>query len=144
MKKVITLLLLAAMMLSTFASCGESTTNADETTADAAGTPTAEEVVETEAETELTHGLPEKDFGGADYVGLIRTSKLTHFTAEEMTGEALNDAVYERNNTVSEERKGLKIGTDILQNEGAGPPDRGHRRRYGTFCHPSGHEKNNR
>ena len=103
MKKVITLLLLAAMMLSTFASCGESTTNADETTADAAGTPTAEEVVETEAETELTHGLPEKDFGGADYVGLIRTSKLTHFTAEEMTGEALNDAVYERNNTVSEE-----------------------------------------
>ena len=118
MKKLITLLLLGAMLLSTFASCGESTANADETTADAAGTPSAEEVAETEAETELTHGLPEKDFGGADYVGLIRTSKLTHFTAEEMTGEALNDAVYERNNTVSEEF-GVTLGfVNVEDNSG--------------------------
>ena len=118
MKKLITLLLLSAMLLSTFASCGESTTNADETTADASDVPAAEEVIETEAETEMTHGLPEKDYGGADYVGLIRTSKLTHFTAEEMTGEALNDAVYERNNTVSEEF-GVTLGfVNVEDNSG--------------------------
>lgn len=104
MKKIIPLLLLSAMLLSTFVSCGESETNADETSLSSADPSAVEaETAETEPETEMTHGLPEKDFGGADYVGLIRTSKLTHFTAEEMTGEALNDAVYERNNTVSEE-----------------------------------------
>lgn len=118
MKKLITMLLLGAMLLSTFASCGERTANADETTDSASDVPAAEEVVETEAETEMTHGLPDKDYGGADYVGLIRTSKLTHFTAEEMTGEALNDAVYERNNTVSEEF-GVNIGfVDVEDNSG--------------------------
>ena len=118
MKKLLTLLLVSAMLLGTFASCGESAANADETASGTASDPAAEEVAETEAETELTHGLPEKDFGGADYVGLIRTSKLTHFTAEEMTGEALNDAVYERNNTVAEEF-GVTIGfVDVEDNSG--------------------------
>lgn len=118
MKKLLTLLLVSAMLLGTFASCGESTDNADETTPSSADTAVEPEAVEVVEETELTHGLPEKDFGGADYVGLIRTSKLTHFTAEEMTGEALNDAVYERNNTVSEEF-GVNIGfVDVEDNSG--------------------------
>ncbi|MBQ9717473.1 MAG: hypothetical protein IJV76_05720, partial [Clostridia bacterium] len=102
MKKLLTLLLVSAMLLGSLASCGESTTNADETTP-ASGDTTVTEVEAVEEETELTHGLPEKNFTGADYVGLIRTSRITHFSAEEMTGEALNDSVYERNNTVSEE-----------------------------------------
>ena len=118
MKKLLTLLLISAMLLGTFASCGESTANADETTPSSADTAVEPEAVEVIEETELTHGLPEKDFGGADYIGLIRTSKLTHFTAEEMTGEALNDAVYERNNTVSEEF-GINIGfVDVEDNSG--------------------------
>lgn len=102
MKKLFILLLVSAILTGTFVSCGESAVNTDEA-APSSGDTAVSEAEEPAAETELTHGLPEKDFGGADYVGLIRTSKLTHFTAEEMTGEALNDAVYERNNTVAEE-----------------------------------------
>ncbi len=118
MKKILTLLLLAAMLTSAFVSCGESTTNSDETSAPSADPSANNEVVETVVETELAHGLPDKDFGGTDYVALIRTSKLTHFTAEEMTGEALNDAVYERNNTVAEEF-GVTLGfVNVEDNSG--------------------------
>lgn len=117
MKKLLTLLLVSAMLLGSLASCGESTTNADETTP-ASGDTTVTEVEAVEEETELTHGLPEKNFNGADYVGLIRTSRITHFSAEEMTGEALNDSVYERNNTVSEEF-GVTLGfVDVEDNSG--------------------------
>lgn len=98
MKRSASLLLAMLMIATLLASCAGSTT---ETTTDTTTTDVKTEPVVTE--TELTHGLSGYDFGGESYVSLVRTEKLTHFTAEEYNGEALNDAVYNRNNLVTEE-----------------------------------------
>ena len=93
MRKITATLLLAAMLLS-MAACGNT---ADvETTADTAAQ--AETVAETE-ETRANHALPEDlDFGGAvfnmaypDWQGYK-----FYFFAEEATGDAMNDAIYNR------------------------------------------------
>ncbi len=97
MKKTTSLLLAMLFVASLLASCAGGST---ETTADTVADTT---VVETETETELTHGLPAQDFGGVTFSGLVRTERMTHFDAEEYNGEPLNDAVYDRNNKVTEE-----------------------------------------
>lgn len=125
MKKNVAMLLLCAMLVGSFASCGESETNADDPTSNVTDStvtdvdsPASDSAEEAETEVELAHNLPERDFGGADYVGLIRVSKLSHFTAEELTGEALNDAVYERNLAVEDEF-GVKFGFVDLEDSSA-------------------------
>ena len=122
MKKTIALLLLLSMLLTGFAGCSENSADTDETTNGTQNTAAEEQngsiVEEAAPETELTHGLPEKSFDGETYTALIRTSKLTHFTADEMTGESLNDAVYERNNTVSEEFSVNLSFVDVEDNSG--------------------------
>jgi len=96
MKRSATLLLAILMTASLLVSCGGGET---EMTADTAA------AVETaaETETEMTHGLDARDFGGVDYVAMVRQEKMTHFDAEEYTGEPLNDSVYDRNTKVTEE-----------------------------------------
>lgn len=98
MKRSASLMLAMLMIATLLASCagGNSETTADTSSADVETEPVA-------TETELTHGLTGYDFGGEDYVSLVRTNKLTHFTAEDYTGEALNDAVYDRNIRVTDE-----------------------------------------
>ena len=109
MKKAISLLLILSCLMSTlFCSCSDNGSSSTDTSSETSANETAsagtdETAIETEAETQLTHGLEPADFEGATCTTLIRTSKLSHFVADELTGEALNDAVYERNNTVSEE-----------------------------------------
>ena len=106
MKRTLSLILVLVCLLSAaLSSCSDNTadteTKSSETTsAESEGTETE---AETETETELTLNLPEADFGDATCTTLIRTCKIPHFTADEITGEALNDAVYERNNKVSSE-----------------------------------------
>lgn len=103
MKKTICLMLLCAM-LCTAAGCasndkGAETTNSPDTTADT-----------TPAETETTKilpDLPERDFEGYTFRGMTKGTASSHwysrdFYAEEITGEAINDAVYNRNATVGE------------------------------------------
>ncbi|MBQ3590586.1 MAG: hypothetical protein II979_01480 [Clostridia bacterium] len=94
--------LLAAMMLSALPGCGNT---AEETTA-APADSTAAEVVETE-ETRLKPDLPEKDFGGHGFTMLTKGPHDGHWFsqdayAEELTGEPINDAVYNRNAAVGE------------------------------------------
>lgn len=98
MKRSASLLLAMLMIATLLASCGGGTS---ETTADTSSTSVDTEEVVTE--TELTHGLTGYDFGGENYVSLVRTEKMDHFDAEEYTGEALNDAVYDRNVRVTDE-----------------------------------------
>lgn len=98
MKRPASLLLAMLMIASLLSACSNGNT---ETTTDTTATDVVTAPVETE--TELTHGLTGYDFGGESYVSLVRTEKLHHFTAEEYTGEALNDAVYNRNTLVTEE-----------------------------------------
>ena len=103
MKKLLTMLLLSAMLLSTFAACGESAANADEGTVSGdAASAEAEEIVE---ETEYVETLDAevKDYEGRTInIVLAGNWSFTDFIAEEMTGEAINDAKYTANEAVSE------------------------------------------
>ena len=62
------------------------------------------------AETRIDPGLPEKDFGGYEFRMLGKGTSNSHWksmdlTAEELTGDAINDAVYQRNEIVSDRYK---------------------------------------
>ena len=97
MKRMMTILLLAALLL---ASCGNAQTG--ETTADPAETAAAQ--TETETESPLDK-LPAGDFGGADYhmLGDVNSNWwIISLYSEEMTGEIINDTVYERNHYVED------------------------------------------
>lgn len=95
------LCLLIAQLL-TLASCGGGTA---ETTANT-NEPTTE-AVET-AETELSSDLPARDFEGATFTVYTRSAPgypqfdAYELVSEEMNGDVLNDAIYQRNGTVEE------------------------------------------
>lgn len=103
MKKTISAALAALLLLSAFASCSEGNTdNADpQTGSQSAVTPSAD--IETEPETEdpgLIDNLPEVNYDGYAF-------RIAHFggedvNIEEETGEALNDAIFRRNQAVDE------------------------------------------
>ena len=112
---VLALLMLAATVMT---SCSESTSNAE--TTDAAGTantPVAgEEVVEETEETRATANVPaDANFDGYTFTihcssnseyGIIQND----FAAEELTGEAINDAKFNRNVAVGD-KLNVKIVT---------------------------------
>lgn len=64
------------------------------------------ESAQTEAETEITPDLPEEDFEGYEFTIMSKgTAHNSHWYAkdifaEEMNGDAINDAVYTRNSTI--------------------------------------------
>ncbi len=102
-KKILLALLVCAMLAPTFASCGggESVETAE------SGTETETAAAETETETEETrtmHKVPESDFGGAIFNTLYPDWQgyMFYFFAEEATGDAMNDAIYERKILVEE------------------------------------------
>ena len=103
MKKYITLLLLAAMLL---ASCGQ----AGETETTAAPVDGETTAAETEPETEDPYRdtVEAEDFGGRVFNLLLRDEgseiswSIFDAVAEEATGEGINDAIYNRNLTINE------------------------------------------
>ena len=112
MKKTLACLLVLLLCMSAMSSCGSETpaeigdTAAAETSAD--GT------VDTETEySRANHpdNLPELDFGGADMTVHVRgeTDNQKEIYMEEMTGDPVYDAVYERNQMV-EERLNVSLG----------------------------------
>ncbi len=107
------------------ASCGETSNveQTDETTAETAAAEIETETPESETESEsvnLSDVPDELDFDGANYVVASRTT-CTSVNAEELTGEGVNDSVYERNRlaedylniVVSEEHAADKLDTAI-------------------------------
>ena len=101
MKKTISLLLALLLMAGTLLSCSEGTNeNAPDAQAPAAddGSVNTPEETETElARANYPDSLPELDFGGADVIVHSRgDDSPTEVVSEEMTGEAVNDAIYER------------------------------------------------
>lgn len=98
-------MLLFALLISSLASCGE-TADTPETT------PLTEPdtVVESATDTDTTRvlpDLPEQDFEGYTFRGLVRGHVSSHwytrdFYADEMNGETINDAVFTRNATLGE------------------------------------------
>ena len=116
-RKHLTLLLVAAMLLPAFASCSESAQNAEETArtnqaaADDAVTPETEEE-EPEMGLDTAKLLyADRNYDGYNYRIADRASGdwLTFDVyAEELTGEVINDSVYNRN-VVLEDTMGIKI-----------------------------------
>ena len=110
MKRILTLLLALLLTAGCFAACSESAENADTETAPSQGAASADAVPGDAAaeETELSRdkvpdNLPELDFGGATVVIHSRgdTESVGEVVSEELTGEAVADSVYERNEMVS-------------------------------------------
>ena len=98
--------LLSLLLLGSAAACGE---RADEPDTSAAGTPVSEspsaaEAVETAApeETDPKPELPEKDYQGYEFLVLGGESFLARVLADEMTGEVVNDAIFQANREVSD------------------------------------------
>ncbi len=102
MKKRIFAVLLAALLLS---SCGSA--GGEETAAPVETAAQTEAVTETETE-KLLPDLPEDDFEGHTFTMLTKGYHSSHWYsmeayAEELTGEPINDAVYNRNATIGEQ-----------------------------------------
>ena len=117
MKKRIIALLLAGLMIAPSAvSCSSGSENAaDESEATASNTPGGDaSAVEATAETEgnldangyLKDDLPELDFGGQTVAVLFWSDvENAEFEVEELTGEIVNDAIYQRNIDVEDRLK---------------------------------------
>ena len=101
MKKHILALLIIALVLPTIASCGAGTETPDDTTLDTTDT-TAQTEAETdalEARAAVSDDLPDADFGGKTFA-IIGDDGFDFILAEELTGEVVNDAIFERNHAV--------------------------------------------
>jgi len=104
--------LLSLLMLSAV-SCGESQTNTAADADSSAGTPVSDQqaspaAAETEPEPEEVfdpwENLPAADYGGYDFHMLIRANKrwIDDMYAEEMNGDAINDAIFQRNASIAD------------------------------------------
>ena len=112
MKKKLSLLLALLMLASSMAACAESDTNTDpaasETITAGEENPSAGEEAVVEEETEsFDPGLPATDFGGRTFNLLTKAGWTddwfeSSIYTEELNGEVLNDAVFERNLHVAE------------------------------------------
>ena len=121
-KRILSLMLAAAAVMSTAAGCGESSS-------DAPATPIADQTeagetqaaqTETEA-TEISHFLPKDlDFGGYTFRWLTSATTATYtITAyNEQTGDVLNDSMYYRTKKVEEELN-VKFADDVIAKDAA-------------------------
>ena len=103
-KKAVTLLLLSSMIASSFASCSNSPVQEGETSA-ASSSDTVEEVqAEPEEVFDPYTGLPAADYEGHEFNMLIRPNErwISDMYAEEMTGDAITDAIFQRNAAVGD------------------------------------------
>lgn len=122
MKKRLTAILLAMLMVMPLAACSdnasdsESSSSVDEETASTVenAADTTETQSEEDAELDALYAdVPSEDYNGYEFVFLNNISNFayTFMTTEELTGDVLNDAVYNRNIKVSE-----KLGIVITEN----------------------------
>ncbi len=109
MKKRLLAMLLVLLMAAQFVACSETTTDEGATNTDAS-TPGASE--ETEAETTeadvlaaMIADVPKADYEGHSFDMLNNESNFAYtlMTAEELNGEGINDAIYNRNVKVAED-----------------------------------------
>lgn len=96
MKKRIYALLLTAILLLGSASCADSGTENPEKTDESSSDPASEVTT-----LSTIDRLPDADFGGYEF-SIFGEDQRDYYFVEEQTGEVINDAVYERNQLVSE------------------------------------------
>ena len=104
MKKHVCLLLFFAMFSASLASCGNAPAETEADTADttAAETETVAETDSIEGRKAVSDNLPEKDFGGEKYTVIGYDMNVGYYMAEELNGDVVNDAIYNRNVDVAE------------------------------------------
>lgn len=110
-KNVIIALLLAAMLLPTLASCGDSSAALETSSAaDTTVQETEKETTAEEARNAISDEIENEDFGGRNFIvlGSDEQDFGSFMYVEELTGEVLNDAVYARNLQI-EERFNTKV-----------------------------------
>ena len=113
MKRILTLLLACSMLLSAVAcsdNAADETQGSADTSASVSGTTetTGEETTGETSRADVKDNLPEISFDGREFRAASTTSTQYEFYSEEITGEATNDAVYNRNLYI-EDRFGVKI-----------------------------------
>lgn len=115
MKKRILALFLASIMLCSAAACSNGTESLDDETmvsTTASTVPEETQAPETLTPTErrmlISDDLPDKKFDGRSYIIAVDPTKVYEISFEELTGEATNDAVYDRNLRI-ESRFDVKI-----------------------------------
>ncbi len=105
-KKLLALLLAALMTAPAFLSCSDSGTNEETSAETTVSTPSAEEetVAEEEAEPTIYDDVPTGKFDGHEFRMLNVVSNYAYvlLTAEELLGETINDAVFNRNALVGD------------------------------------------
>lgn len=110
-KKILISLLIAAMLTSSLVGCGNgsSTETQGTTSGDTTTTETKKETTAEESRNAIDDGLGSVDFGGSDFIVLgaaASTNPNAYFrgfvVADDLTGEIVNDAVYNRNLTINE------------------------------------------
>ena len=121
MKKTTALLLVLLTLLSSLTACAESKDSPDSPVSKETASPldeSAAESAETEDFTELEDNLPEMDYEGFTYA--IYTRNITShspFLVEELNGEVLNDAIFERNSNVAD-RFNIEFVESLYTDEG--------------------------
>ena len=102
MKRLISTLILVSM-LTGLSSCGSASVESD--------TSTNQDTIPTDSSTEtedprlaIKENLPDKDYGGYDFRVLMRCNELwiKDMFVEEATGDVIDDAVFKRNQSISE------------------------------------------
>ena len=114
MKQKIAFILAAAMMVSVLYACGESADGAKPAqTAAAQQGDTLDTAAETEpVDVRLDSGLTDADFGGYKFNIMVHNTITNDFSAEEINGEPINDAEYNRMSVVQE--KGNCVITPVV------------------------------
>ena len=125
-QKLTAIILLLSLLTPALIGCSETTENAQEESApqttETVQAPTADAETEPSADDPdvelVTDDLPDRDFGGFSY-NIYTRSNTTHYQllAEEMNGEVLNDAIYDRNLKVAD-RFNVVFSETIYSDEG--------------------------
>jgi len=101
MKNKLLFLLTLTILLMTIISCGETEPGNDETGAAKTDTQSAGET-QTEAETDYLESLPKDKFDGTNFRIIVQSYSRHPNFAEELTGETVNDTLYERDQNITD------------------------------------------
>lgn len=116
MKRKALLILLTCCVIASAFSCGEEKP-ADSVEASDSESTVSETAAETldglDARTLVSDGLPDTDMKGYAFTTVSEVPLFEHIFAETITGEPINDAVYDRNNRI-EERFNMKFDMRTL------------------------------
>lgn len=104
--KRILALLLAIASAASITACGQDGGTKDTEAGD--GTTVSDSVSEEESDTEISDGLPEKNYGGRTFTVATNDYMVDDYMSDGETGDIINDAVYRRN-TAIEDRFGIKL-----------------------------------